>query len=379
MIDFTQDTYQNLLQAMLERVPDTYDKRDTAPIPTALGPAAFVIEGFYLSLDQVQRQAFVQTAVGQSLDDLAVIAGLTRYPASAAVRLGVFNAVVADGARFSTINGENSINFIVTAAATVSEPAEGFYYYQLTAETPGTIGNEYTGPILPIQVIQGLTSAEITNILVPGEDTETDEVFRERIIEALNERPFGGNIAAYRQFVGGLDGVGSVQVYPTWNGGGTVKLSVLGADWLPASPTLVENVQNAVDPPPNQGLGLGMAPIGAQVMVVAPTSLTVNVSATVTLASGYEIGQVQQPIQDAIEAYLLTVRQSWADNTSTTSVVYAADVYLARITAAIVGVTGVVNATNVQLNGGTADLTLTENGTTQQVPVMGTVSLSAGV
>ena len=52
--------------------------------------------------------------------------------------------------------------------------------------------------------------------------------------------------------------------------------------------------------------------------------------------------------------------------------------YLARITAAIVGVTGVVNATNVQLNGGTADLILTESGTTQQVPVLGTVSLSAG-
>lgn len=378
MIDFTQETYQNILQAMLDRVPDTYDKRDTAPIPTALGPAAWALEGFYLSLNQVQQQAFVQTASGDSLDMLAVIGGLTRYPASAAVRLGVFNAEVAIGARFSTINGENSINFIVTATDTPSDPAEGFYYYQLTAETPGTIGNEYTGPILPITSIPGLTSAEITDILIPGDDTETDDELRQRLITALNERPFGGNIASYRSYVLGLDGVGAVQVYPTWNGGGTVKLSVLGADWLPASPTLVENVQNAVDPPPNQGLGLGMAPIGAQVTVVAPTELTVNVSATVTLASGYEIGQVQQPIEDAIEAYLLTVRQSWADNTSTTSVVYAADVYLARITAAIVGVTGVVNATNVQLNGGTADLTLTENGTTQQVPVMGTVSLSAG-
>ena len=378
MIDFTQETYQNILQAMLDRVPDTYDKRDTAPIPTALGPAAWALEGFYLSLNQVQQQAFIQTAQGQSLDYLAVIAGLTRYPASAAVRLGVFNAAIATGARFSTINGENSINFASTAVATVSDPTEGFYYYQLTAETAGTIGNEYTGPILPIQTIPGLTSAEITDILIPGDDTETDEAFRERIIEALNERPFGGNIAAYKQYVSGIDGVGSVQVYPIWNGGGTVKLSVLGADWLPASEELVENVQNAVDPPPNQGLGLGMAPIGAQVTVVAPTELTVNVSATLTLQSGYQIGQVQEPIEQAIEAYLLTIRKEWDTNTSTTSVVYEANVYLARITAAIVGVTGVVNATNVQLNGGTADLTLTENGTTQQVPVIGTVTLTEG-
>lgn len=376
MIDFSTQTYQNLLKAMLAQVPNIYDKRDGSPIMTALGPAAYALEEYYLSLDQVQRSAFIQSAVGSDLDLLAVIAGLTRYPASAAVRLGIFNASIPIGSRFSTINGSDSINVVATAAASVEGPQEGDYYYQLTAETPGAIGNDYAGPILPINTIPGLSSAQITDILVPGDDTETDDAFRERIIEALNERPFGGNIASYKQFVPSIDGVGSVQVYPTWNGGGTVKLSILGSDWLPASETLVENVQNAVDPPPNQGLGLGMAPIGAQVTVVAPTALTVNVSATLTLASGYQIGQVQQPIEDAINAYLLSVRQAWDENTSSTDVVYAADVYIARITAAIVGVTGVVNATNVQLNGGTSDLILTENGTTQQAPVLGTVTLS---
>lgn len=376
MIDFSTQTYQNLLKVMLAQVPNIYDKRDGSPIMTALGPAAYALEEYYLSLDQVQRSAFIQSAVGSDLDMLAVIAGLTRYPASDAVRLGIFNTSIPIGSRYSTINGADSINFIATAVATVTDPQEGSYYYQLTAETPGTIGNDYSGPILPINTIPGLTSAQITDILVPGDDTETDDAFRERIIEALNERPFGGNIASYKQFVPSIDGVGSVQVYPTWNGGGTVKLSILGSDWLPASETLVENVQNAVDPPPNQGLGLGMAPIGAQVTVVAPTALTVNVSATLTLASGYQIGQVQQPIEDAINAYLLSVRQAWDENTSSTDVVYAADVYIARITAAIVGVTGVVNATNVQLNGGTSDLILTENGTTQQAPVLGTVTLS---
>ena len=33
MIDFTQETYASLRQEMLDRVPDTYDKRDTAPSP----------------------------------------------------------------------------------------------------------------------------------------------------------------------------------------------------------------------------------------------------------------------------------------------------------------------------------------------------------
>lgn len=374
MIDLSQQTYQNILTQMLDQVPATFDKRDTSPIPTALGPAAYALEGYYISLNQVQLAAYVQTATGQALDYLAVIAGLTRYPASAAVRLGIFDMAVPIGSRYSTINGADSINFQATAATTGE--TEGDYYYQLTAETPGSIGNEYTGPILPITAIPGLNSAQITDILVPGDDEESDEDFRARIIEALNDRPFGGNIASYRTYIMAIDGVGAVQVYPTWNGGGTVKCSVLGADFLPASPTLVENVQNAVDPPPNQGLGLGTAPIGAQVTVVAPEELTVNVSATLQLASGYAIGQVQTPIQQAIENYMLSVRQEWATPVNTTSVEYQANVYVARITAAIVGVPGVVNATNVQLNGGTADLILTETGATQQVPITGTVTLS---
>ena len=282
----------------------------------------------------------------------------------------MFNTTVPIGSRFSTINGTESINFAVTAATETANQ------YQLTAETPGTIGNEYTGPILPITTIPGLTSAQITDILVPGDDTETDEELRQRLITALNERPFGGNIASYREYVLAIDGVGAVQVYPTWNGGGTVKLSVLGADFLPASAELVENVQNAVDPPPNQGLGLGTAPIGAKVTVTAPTELTVNVSATVTLSPGSSTEQVQPLVEAALEAYLLTVRQSWATNVSDTGVEYAADVYVSRVLAAMVSVTGVVNVTDVELNGGTADLILTETGTTQQVPVLGTVTLN---
>lgn len=370
MIDFTQETYQNILRQMLDRVPDTYDKRDTSPIPTALGPAAWVFEGFYLSLNQVQQAAFVQTAVGQSLDYLAVIAGLTRYPASPAVRLGVFNTAVPVGARFSTVNGSDSINFSVTAAAGAANQ------YQLTAETPGAIGNEYTGPILPITTIPGLTSAQITDILVPGDDEETDGELRARLMTALNERPFGGNIASYRENILGIDGVGAVQVYPIWNGGGTVKCSVLGADFLPASEELVENVQNAVDPPPNQGLGLGLSPIGAQVSVVSPAEVTVNVTASVALSPGSSVDQIQPLVEEALEAYLLDVRQSWGTNVSDSDVVYAADVYVSRVTAAIVGTSGVVNATSVQLNGAAADLILTETGAVQQVPVLGTVTLN---
>ncbi len=140
-------------------------------------------------------------------------------------------------------------------AATSTETA-----YQLTAETAGSIGNDYSGPILPITAIPGLSSAELTDILVPGDDEETDEALRERVLTALNERPFGGNLASYRTDIANMDGVGGVQVYPTWNGGGTVKCSILGADFLPASLDFGANYRPPLTLLPNQGQGLGLDP-----------------------------------------------------------------------------------------------------------------------
>ena len=78
MLDLSNKTYKNLLQTMLGQVPNAYDKREGSIIQTAIGPAAYALEAFYLVLDQVQRAAYVSTAVGDSLDLLAVIAGLTR-------------------------------------------------------------------------------------------------------------------------------------------------------------------------------------------------------------------------------------------------------------------------------------------------------------
>lgn len=371
MIDMTGNTYRNILQDMLNQVPNTFDKREGSFMQTALGPAAYALSGFYINLNNVQQSAFVQTAVGESLDLLSAIGGIMRFPASPAVRLGVFNEAVPVGARFSTINGADSINFMVTAST--DKAGE----YRLTAETPGLVGNSYTGPLLPITFIEGLTSAELTDILVPGDDEETDDALRARLITALNQRPFAGNIAAYRENILAIDGVGAVQVYPTWNGGGTVKCSILGADLLPASAALTESVQNAIDPVPQSGQGLGLAPIGAQVTISAPESVTVNVTAGVSLATGYSLEQVQPLIQTAVEEYLASIRQGWGTPVNETEVLYASQVYLSRVLAAIVGVTGVVNATEVQLNGSGEDMELTEAGTLQQVPVLGTVVLHA--
>ena len=370
MIDLNKKTYRNILQALLDRVPNSLDKREGSMIQTALGAGAYALEEFYLELDQVQQGAYLQTAVGRDLDYLAVLANVKRYPASPAVRLGVFNIDVPIGARFSTIDGADSVNF--TAAEKVSGG-----HFQMVCEMPGAIGNQYTGPILPITYVQGLTSAELTDILVAGDDVESDGSLRERAIAALNEQPFGGNVADYKRVVLAIDGVGGLQVYPTWDGGGTVKLSIIGADWMPASPLLAETVQNTVDPPPDQGLGYGTAPIGATVTVTAPEAVTVDVSAALSVGGGYTLDQLKPLLVEAVEAYFLSIRQDWDTPETSGRTDYASWVYAARVTAAMLSVRGVINVTDLTLNGAAEDLALSETGELQQVPVLGEVALRA--
>lgn len=204
-----------------------------------------------------------------------------------------------------------------------------------------------------------------------------DESLRRRAIDALTEQPFGGNVADYKRVVLAIDGVGGLQVYPHWMGGGTVKLSIMGADWMPASPQLVETVQNAVDPPPDQGLGYGTAPIGATVTVTAPETVTVNISAALAVGPGRTVEQLSGPIREAVDAYLLSIRQEWAEPDASGLTRYASWVYAARVTAAMLSVPGVVNATGLTINGSAEDLRLAEDGLLQQVPVLGEVSVRA--
>ena len=236
------------------------------------------------------------------------------------------------------------------------------------------MGNQYSGNLINITFIQGLSEATMSSTLIPARDEETDEELRSRYFEALNQKAFGGNIADYRTKVEALTGVGAVQVYPVWNGGGTVKLSVVDPSYMPCSDEFLRTLQIQIDPENangDTGTGLGIAPIGHQVTVVTPDEVVINVEATVTLQAGYSKGQVEQPIKNVVEEYLQSLRQSWADASDLN--IYATDVFVARVTAAMVSVPGVANVSHVTLNGSANDIFLTQNGQIQQLPILGEV------
>lgn len=351
--------YEAILQRMLDRVPDDIDKRPGSIIYDSLAPAAAEFAQMYIDLSAGDDLYNVDTATGEYLTEGAAEWGVNRKQATFAVRKGTFldsNGVgidVAIGSRFFI----EDLNYVVKERVSLG-------VYKVTAETAGVVGNAPFGSMLPVEYINDLATATLSDILVPGEDEETDDQLRERFFIEINEQPFGGNVADYRQMIRALDGVGAVRITPVWQGGGSVKATIMATGHVPPSVALIDLLQEQVDPVPFGGQGIGLAPIGHTVTLNGVDWITINITTTLTLADT-TIGQVQQDIEDVINSYLLSLRSTWEEDAPLV-------IRVAPLESRILTVSGVVDVSGTQLNGSTANITLTVD----QVPEKGTVTLN---
>lgn len=358
---YEDQTFDAIMGQMLDRVSDDLDKREGSIIWDALAPAAAELAQLYIELDTNINLSYADTATGDRLERRTMEFGISREAATKARRKGVFYASggglvdVPVGSRFSG----GGLNYVVLEKLSTGT-------FVMECETAGAEGNAYFGTLLPIDYIAGLASAQLADVIVPGEDVEADEALRARYIAALSQQPFGGNVADYKQKIGAIDGVGGVKIFPAWQGGGTVKATIIGSDYNPPSALLVGEVQTLIDPEVNAGEGLGLAPIGHQVTVAGVTSIDIDVETTLQLASEVTVGQVQPEIEETVAAYLLTLRQSWAGDSA------ALVVRVSQIEARILSVSGVTDISGTLLNGSASNVTLTS----EQIPAMGTVTLN---
>lgn len=383
MIDLSQYTKQAIEQEMLQQVDPGIDTRQGSLIQTAAGLAAWFLEGlYYTDLAHLQQNSTAETAVGDALDLIVQERGISRRQATPAVRKGTFNVAIPSGSQFKTINGAASLIF--TSGAQISGSGST-WIYQMTCATPGTTGNTYTGALLPITAIAGLTSATIGEIITPGSDEETDDSLRQRYFLTFDTASFGGNIAAYRNTILAIEGVGAVQIYPAnaYNGGGTVLCSILDSEYTPAEEGLVERVQSIICPAEDEGTapspnGYGYAPIGAQVTVTSGTALPLDITCDVEFQSDVQDGVsvYQTQIEQKIREYLSSVASTWGNALTSYQISYPVTVYAARIVAAILTIPQIVNVTNLQINGSKSDVHCTETAQLQQVPTLGTVNIN---
>lgn len=398
---YENETYEVILERMLNRVSDKLDKRPSSPIYDTHSPTAIEFQILYIELEYLIKNSYGDTAAREFLVLLAKDRGLTPEPATKAVLKGEFAPATIDvtGKRFNI----GDINYVVLEQITPGQ-------YQVQCEMEGTVGNQYLGDMIPMEYIDGLQTAQLTEILIPGEDEEDTEVFRQRYFDSFNEQSFGGNRAAYIETVKKIDGVGNLKVTRVWNGdihpadmipsakvtawynsvisgldaevatwlsavymasyekkltvGGTVLITVVNSlDFGEASTVLLNKIQEELDPVENAGEGYGLAPIGHVVSVKSAEPVQSYITTTVTFNEGYNWSNTKTAIEEAVGAYLLELRKAWADNTSTI-------VRVSQIETRILSVKGVLDVANTKINGSTSNLTLTK----YQIPVLGGVS-----
>ncbi len=393
-----------LRERMLARVSDKLDKRPSALIYDTHEATANELAVLYVELEYLLKNSYGDTAAREFLVLLCRDRGITPNAATKAILRGRFtpDGIVQAGQRFNI--GE--MNYVLTAKRVEDE--EGGWEVQ--CEKAGTDGNKYLGPMIPMDYVAGLETAELTEVLVPGRGEEDTEELRKRYFESFQENAFGGNRADYLAKVREMEGIGGVKVARVWNGdirpasmipsegvrtwyesviqtlpeeiamwlsavyaagcekkltvGGTVLVTVVGAgDFGEVNEVLLHKVQEALDPEENAGEGWGLAPIGHMVSVKSARPIGVEVRISLTYEEGYSWNGLRTAVEKAVEAYLLELRQGWADHASTV-------VRISQIEARILEVKGVADVADTRLNGEAANLVLGE----YEIPVTGGVA-----
>jgi uncharacterized phage protein gp47/JayE len=235
--------------------------------------------------------------------------------------------------------------------------------YKMICETAGTEGNRHLGLLIPIDYIDGLATAELTEVLIPAEDDEDVESLRKRYFDSMTSQAYGGNVADYKEKTKAIDGVSGVKVTPVWNGGGTVKLTIIDSSFGVPSDELIELVQNTIDPVGHSGEGVGLAPIGHVVTVVGVQRKSINVVTNITYQNGWGWDSAKSYIQNAIDQYFNELSKVWEESEGLI-------VRISQLESRILACEGVLDISDTKLNGSTSNVSLAVN----EIPVRGTVN-----
>lgn len=366
--------YDYWLDLMLDNVPNDLDKREGSIIYDAVAPAAMVSAQQSLSLANILRETYIKTAQGEFLDYRAIEHGTSRYAATNAEVKAKFNdddgnpVNVEVGDRFASI-AESPVFYTV-----IKTNDDGTA--EMQAEESGTSANSYIGQVLPVTPNDSLAWAEITEVTIPARDEETDDHLRARLLNSNSWVAYGGNVADYLDMTNKIHDVGATQVYPTWDGPGTVKLVILNNDLMPASQTLIKKVKEEIDPEDKETQGYGLAPIDHRVTVVAPETFKVDITMNVTIADSANVDTIKANIKTSLEELFKSLRKDWNTVNPTVGRGYSMTIYRSKILSRVMMIVGVANATMPRLNGRDEDLQLVFNNTASQLPVLGEVTIN---
>lgn len=351
---------------MLEALPNDIDKTEGGFAHDFTRPAALEKAEMMIAVNDAVQVFFPAWSYGGYLDKLAGSVGLSRkaaQPAETYLEItGTEGTIVPAGFIFATPKSGDiaSIEFAVVESTTIS--AEGKATVLVRCTETGLIGNVPENSItLMSSPMKGVTTIKNPAAATGGIETEDDESLRARIEEREknNEASFVGNDSDYKRWAKEVDGVGSVVVVPEWmgKGSGTVKLIVMDANGMPANDTILKAVYDHIISPDNRDYRL--APIGAILTVTTAEAVGLTFSATILL-------EEDAVIDDVVKAYRTNLLAYFEEAKAESCIRYT------RVCSVLSETKGVLDYSNMLLNGATANIAITAD----DYPTIATVALT---
>lgn len=290
-------THDDFLKMQLDKLSNTHDKSPNSFSYDVLSAASIVDIELQRRINEIFLKLDVDNLEGNELEKRVFqIAGVIRKDATRAfgkvkVR-GVVGTKIPDGTIFLGKNGEKYYSF--SEEVINSDGEVDIFIYSFEYGKKGNVEKNYVNSLE--SWITGVDS--VTNLMEisGGYDAENDYELRERYYWKIQNPPKAGNPDHYKLWAEEVDGVGYAKVFRTWKGPSTVKVVVIGKDKKGVAHEMIEKIKSHI---------MKEAPIAWENLeVVSGKEKKINISAKLTLESGYMIGEVKKNIKDSIEIYL---------------------------------------------------------------------------
>ncbi|MEF2967473.1 baseplate J/gp47 family protein [Paenibacillus sp. M1] len=347
---YENQTKEAILERMRQASPEGIDTRQGSVTYDLLSPAAIELAHAYIALDQVLKFGFAgPEQPSEFLDLRAAEFGVTRRPSVKASGEVVFTGddgtVIPVGTSVCT-DEEEPIVFVTTEAGIINQRTAKL---KAEAVTGGIRGNVDAGRIkLMMGNLSGVISVTNPQEFANGAETESDESLLGRYFDRVRRPATSGNAWHYRQWALEVPGVGDVKVFPTWKGGGTVKLSILSEDKQEPDDEIIEEVAKAVGE---------RRPLGAEVTVSKAKGVEINVSASLTLVPGADLEEIKTLFRTNLKEFLAGI----AFKTKIVSFI--------RIFGLLLDIEQVADFSDLQINGVGGNLEMED----EEVAIAGTV------
>lgn len=342
-------TYENIKNRMLDNMKIDIDKREGSFLNNMVSPISQELAKAYIEQEDLVNMAFIRNGFFNYLDLKCEEYGIYRKEGTKAVGEVIFTGENSTSIPNGTILYSNDLYFVVlndsditeNQAELVVEALEVGKQYNLLANTKLSL----TEPVY------GITDIYVKSDITNGTDIETDEELRDRYFDTIKKSYTSGNVAHYEQWATEVPGTGLCKVYPLKNGNGTVEVVITDSNMLGASSELIESVKANIEE---------KRPIGANVSVVSATEKVVNITANITLASGYSVEEIKSDFANKVTEYLkeISFKSSYVSN--------------ARLGNLLLDTNGVFDYAEFKINNLSTNIALSDI----EVPKLGTINFA---